>query len=395
MNHEEIIALDNQYIAHTYGRLPVVPAKGKNATLFDENGKKYIDFTSGIGVNSLGFSNDCWVAAVTEQLNAFQHISNYYYSAPTSLLAKTLCDNTGMKKVFFGNSGAEANEGAIKTARKYSFDKYCKGRSTIITLRQSFHGRTVTTLAATGQDVFHDFFFPFTEGFKYVEPGDIEALKEALTDDVCAVMAEPIQGEGGVNILSQKYLKELETLCCEKDILLIFDEVQTGAGRTGKLYAFQNYDIKPDLVTSAKGLGGGLPIGAVLLGEKCADVLGPSQHGTTFGGNPVVCAGANAVMDNLLRPGFLEAVTDKGNYIKNKIAAMELDAVSDIRGLGLMIGITVRTSPKVYLKRAEEAGLLILTAGSDVLRLLPPLTISYDEIDEGLAIFEKILREEV
>jgi len=392
MNHNENIALDNEYIAHTYGRFPVVPDHGKNASIYDVDGKKFIDFTSGIGVNSLGIADDTWVNAVYSQLTKIQHISNYYYSEPSSKLAETLCKNTGMKKVFFGNSGAEANEGAIKTARKYSFDKYGEGRSTIVTLKKSFHGRTVTTLAATGQDVFHNFFFPFTEGFIYADTNDISELEELLTDDVCAVMAEPIQGEGGVNIFDAEYLKKLEELCRKKDILVIFDEVQTGIGRTGKLYAFQNYDLHPDIVTSAKGLGGGLPIGAVLLGDKCENTLAAGQHGTTFGGNPVVCAGANAVLDKILTKGFLAEVNEKGIYIKKCIAEMNLPQVTDIRGRGLMIGVEIDGSPKDYAKNAVDSGLLMLTAGQNVIRFLPPLTITYDEIDEGLAIFKQIMQ---
>ncbi|MBQ9691618.1 MAG: aspartate aminotransferase family protein [Clostridia bacterium] len=391
MNKDEIIALDSEYIAHTYGRLNLVPEKGKGSTLFDKDGKKYIDFTSGIGVNSLGIAPQSWITAVTEQLSKIQHISNYYYSEPTAKLAKTLVTESGMKYAIFQNCGAEANEAAIKVARKYSFDKYGEGRHTIITLVNSFHGRTITTLAATGQDVFHNYFFPFTEGFKYVSANDIDALKSALDGSVCAVMCEAVQGEGGVNILDSEYVSALAKICGEKDILLIFDEVQTGIGRTGKLFAHTHFDCKPDIVTLAKGLGAGLPIGCCLIGEKCADVLHPGDHGTTFGGNPAVCAGANVVLDTVLSDGFLDSVNEKGEYIKSKVLSFGLDCVKEVRGKGLMIGIQVAVSHKETVKKALEKGLMLLTAGKDVIRMLPPLNISYGEIDEGLEILRAVL----
>lgn len=393
MNKEEIIALDSEYIAHTYGRLSLVPESGKGSTLIDKDGKKYIDFTSGIGVNSLGIAPKEWADTVSAQLLKIQHISNYYYSEPTAKLAKTLVTESGMKYAIFQNCGAEANEAAIKVARKYSFDKYGSGRSNIITLVNSFHGRTITTLAATGQDVFHNYFFPFTEGFKYVPANDIEALNAALDGSVCAIMCEAVQGEGGVNILDADYVSALAKTCEEKDILLIFDEVQTGIGRTGKLFAHTHFDCNPDVVTLAKGLGAGLPIGCCLIGEKCADVLHPGDHGTTFGGNPAVCAGANVVLDTVLSDGFLDSVNEKGEYIKNKILSFGLDCVKEVRGKGLMIGVQVTVSHKETVKKALEKGLMLLTAGKDVIRMLPPLNISYAEIDEGLAILHDLLKE--
>ena len=296
-----------------------------------------------------------------------------------------------MKYAIFQNCGAEANEAAIKVARKYSFDKYGEGRHTIITLVNSFHGRTITTLAATGQDVFHNYFFPFTEGFRYVPANDIDALKAALDGSVCAIMCEAVQGEGGVNILDADYVSAVAKICEEKDILLIFDEVQTGIGRTGKLFAHSHFDCKPDVVTLAKGLGAGLPIGCALLGEKCADVLHPGDHGTTFGGNPAVCAGANVVLDTVLSDGFLDSVNEKGEYIKNKILSFGLDCVKEVRGKGLMIGVQVTVSHKETVKKALEKGLMLLTAGKDVIRMLPPLNISYEEIDEGLEILHSLL----
>jgi len=391
MTKEEIIALDSEYIAHTYGRLDLVPEKGNGSTLYDKDGKKYIDFTSGIGVNSLGIAPKKWADAVCAQLLKIQHISNYYYSEPTAKLAKTLVTESGLQYAVFKNSGAEANEAAIKTARKYSFDKYGKDRATIVTLVNSFHGRTVTTLAATGQDVFHNYFFPFTEGFKYVTANDIDALKALLDGSICAIMCEAVQGEGGVNVLDADYVAQVKNICEENDILLIFDEVQTGIGRTGKLFAHQHFDVKPDIVTLAKGLGAGLPIGCALLGEKCAKVLNPGDHGTTFGGNPAVCAGANVVLETVLSEGFLDEVNKKGDYIKSKVASFNLDCVKEIRGKGLMIGIQVTLPHKQIVKKALENGLMLLTAGKDVLRMLPPLNISYAEIDEGLDILHSVL----
>ncbi len=385
--------LDDKYIMHTYGRLPLSAVSGKGATLTDSDGKLYVDFTSGIGVNSLGWCDDEWVASVTGQLNRFQHICNYYISPVTSAVAEKLCTLSGMSKVFFGNSGAEANEGAIKTARKYSFDRYGEGRYNIISLNSSFHGRTITTLAATGQDVFHHFFDPFTQGFRYVDMGDTSALDEATADGtVCAIMAEPIQGEGGVYSMPTEYAQYLRRLCDEKDILLIFDEVQCGIGRTGSLFAFENLGIKPDIVTMAKGLGGGLPIGAFMCAEKCADTMGASMHGSTFGGNPVSCAGAIAVLDRLTSEGFLDEVKAKGAYIRSRIEAENLAHVKEIRGAGLMLGIAVDLAPKDVLHKCFDDGLLVLTAGKDAVRLLPPLTISSTELEYGCDILINALR---
>ena len=382
---------DLKYIMHTYGRYDVALKSGKGAVAYDENGKKYIDVSSGIGVNSLGYCNDGWVEAVTKQAGTIQHMSNYFYSEQSSNLAEKLCTLTGLSKVCFGNSGAEANECAIKIARKYSFDKYGEGRNGIITLKNSFHGRTVTTLSATGQDVFHNYFFPFTEGFSYVEAGDMNALKNAVNKNTCAVMLELIQGEGGVNILDKDYVQSLVKFCNENDILVIVDEVQTGIGRTGKLFAFENYEILPDLVTVAKGLGGGLPIGLCMCGEKLKDVMSPSTHGTTFGANPVVCAGANYVIDTITADGFLDEVNKKGAYIEEKISKFE--NVKNVRRMGLMIGIELESGNAHDIAvKCVENGLLIITA-KDLLRMLPPLVITYDEIDEALKILENTLKE--
>lgn len=382
---------DLKYIMHTYGRYDVALKSGKGAVAYDENGKKYIDVSSGIGVNSLGYCNDGWVEAVTKQAGTIQHMSNYFYSEQASNLAEKLCNLAGLSKVCFGNSGAEANECAIKIARKYSFDKYGEGRNGIITLKNSFHGRTVTTLSATGQDVFHNYFFPFTEGFSYVEAGDMNALKNAVNKNTCAVMLELIQGEGGVNILDKDYVQSLVKFCNDNDILVIVDEVQTGIGRTGKLFAFENYEILPDLVTVAKGLGGGLPIGLCMCGEKLKDVMSPSTHGTTFGANPVVCAGANYVLDTITADGFLDEVNKKGEYIEEKVS--KLENVKNVRRMGLMIGIELESGNAHDIAvKCVENGLLIITA-KNLLRMLPPLVITYDEIDEALKILENTLKE--
>lgn len=384
MNTKE---LDNQYVAHAYGRFDVALTKGQGSTLYDENGKKYIDFGSGIGVTAFGINDPVWTKAVEEQLHRVQHTSNLYYTAPCAKLAQLLCEKSGMKKVFFGNSGAEANEGAIKFARKYSFDKYGAGRSTIITLVNSFHGRTITTLAATGQDSFHTVFDPFTPGFKYCPANDIEALQAAATDDVCAVLFECVQGEGGVNNLSPTFVSAIAKLAKEKDILIAVDEVQTGNGRTGTYFAYQQYGITPDIVTTAKGLGGGLPIGAVLFGEKLQDTMTPGSHGSTFGGNPVVAAGACSIVERI-DDDFLSEIQRKSEKIRTALAKVK--GVKSISGMGLMLGIETDKPAGEVAKACLANGLLILTAKTK-LRLLPALNISDAELDEGLEILKGVL----
>ena len=384
MNTKE---LDNQYVAHAYGRFDVALTKGQGSTLYDENGKKYIDFGSGIGVTAFGINDPVWTKAVEEQLHRVQHTSNLYYTAPCAKLAQLLCEKSGMKKVFFGNSGAEANEGAIKFARKYSFDKYGAGRSTIITLVNSFHGRTITTLAATGQDSFHTVFDPFTPGFKYCPANDIEALQAAATDDVCAVLFECVQGEGGVNNLSPTFVNAIAKLAKEKDILIAVDEVQTGNGRTGTYFAYQQYGITPDIVTTAKGLGGGLPIDAVLFGEKLQDTMTPGSHGSTFGGNPVVAAGACSIVERI-NDDFLHEVQRKSEKIRTALAKVK--GVKSISGMGLMLGIETDKPAGEVAKACLANGLLLLTAKTK-LRLLPALNISDAELDEGLEILKGVL----
>lgn len=382
---------DSQYIMHTYGRYDVELVRGEGVYAYDENGKKYLDVSSGIGVNILGYCHPGYTEAVAKQLNTIQHMSNYFYCKPAADLAEKLCSLTPFSRVCFGNSGAEANECAIKLARKYSFDKYGNDRNEIITLQNSFHGRTVTTLSATGQDVFHNYFFPFTEGFSYVPANDLDALRLSANDKTCAVIMECVQGEGGVNILDKDYVKAVRDFCTEKDILLIIDEVQTGVARTGKLYAFEHYGIVPDVITTAKGLGGGLPIGACLCTEKLKDVLSPSTHGTTFGSNPVVCAGANYILDIVSKPEFLQEVTDKGEYLKNKLQSV--NGIKSVRNLGLMVGIELEKGDAHKIaEKCVENGLLIITAKS-LLRMLPPLNITCAQLDEAVAILEKTLKE--
>ena len=379
----------NKYIMHSYGRYDLVMESGEQEVSVDENGKKYIDFGSGIGVNSLGYCNDEWVEAVCNQAKKIQHTSNYYYTKVQADFAKALCETTGYTDMFFGNSGAEANECAIKIARKYSFDKYGKGRHNIITLKNSFHGRTICTLSATGQDVFHNYFFPFVEGFVNVEANNIADLHEKLDDTVCAVMFEYIQGEGGVCALDKDFVDEIFKLCAEKDILTIADEVQTGVGRTGKFLCGEHFGHKTDLTTLAKGLAGGVPIGVCLSGEKCANVLTPGTHGSTFGGNPLACAGGLAVLNKVNSEGFLDEVAKKGDYIREKLA--KCSEVQSVSGIGLMVGIELKTKKAGDIAKAcLENGLLVLTAKTKV-RLLPPLTITYEELDEGLDILIGLL----
>lgn len=381
----------NQHVMPTYGRYDVVLDNGNGRNCVDENGKQYIDFGSGIGTNSLGYCDTDWQDAVCNQVRSLQHTSNYYYTKVQADFASKLCEITGYSKMFFGNSGAEANECAIKLARKYSFDKYGKGRSTIITLRNSFHGRTLCTLSATGQDVFHNYFFPFVEGFVNAEANDIEDLKSKLDDTVCAVMLEFIQGEGGVNLLSKDYVKQVFEICHEKDIMVIADEVQTGVGRTGRFLASQNFGVIPDVTTLAKGIAGGLPMGVCLATEKYADVLSKGMHGSTFGGNPVCCAGGLVVLNKVSDETFLFEVSKKGAYIREKLCL--LDEVQGITGLGLMLGISLKTKKAGdVVKEALDRGLLLLTA-KDKIRLLPPLNITYEELDKGLSILCDILSE--
>ena len=391
MTSEAIKGLTHQHIMNTYGRFPVALDHGEGATLYSPEGRAYIDFTSGIGVTALGYGNQPWAEAIADQAKKLGHVSNLFYTEPPAQLAEILCQRTGESAVFFANGGGEANEGMIKLARKYSFDKYGQGRSAIVTLKNSFHGRTITTLKATGQDVFHNYFFPFTEGFRYADANDMDSLEAVAGHDVCAVMLELVQGEGGVLPLDKGYVKAVEALCAEKDWLLLVDEVQTGVGRTGTLFAFQQYDILPDVVSFAKGIAGGLPMSGILANEKCRDVLGPGMHATTFGANPV-CAAAGLVVQEGLNDEFLKEVREKGDYLRQGIEALNLPCFGKTRGLGLMIGIEVREgwSNKEIATKLIENGLLILTAGPGM-RLLPPLVITKEEMDKGLEIMKAVL----
>ena len=392
LTFNELKALDQQYMMQTYGRFQVGIASGKGATLTGVDGETYIDFASGIGVNSVGYGNQKWIDAITKQAATLGHISNLYYSEPYAKLAQALCTRTGMACAFFANGGGEANEGMIKLARKYSFDKYGPGRSTIVTLVNSFHGRTITTLKATGQEVFHQYFFPFTEGFRYAQANDIESVKAQCGEDVCAIMLELVQGEGGVMPLDYDFVQQVKALCQEHDWLLCVDEVQTGIGRTGTMMAFQQYDLLPDVCSFAKGIAGGLPMSGILANEKCRNVLTPGTHATTFGGNPIAASAALAVQE-ILSDQALEEVKEKGAYLRAKIEGFGSPAVAGTRGLGLMIGITLKEG-YVNSQLAGEmvnSGLLVLTAGQNVIRLLPPLTISYEEMDQGLAIMKQVL----
>lgn len=381
---------DNKYVSHAYGRFNVVLTKGKGSTIYDENGKEYIDFGSGIGVTAFGIADDEWKQAVVAQLDRIQHTSNLYYTQPCAELAELLCEKTGMKKVFFCNSGAEANEGMIKFARKYSFDKYGEGRKTIITLKNSFHGRTVTTLSATGQDEFHKVFGPFTPGFKYCPANDIEALDNMITDDVCAIMFECVQGEGGVLNLSRDFIGEIGRIAKEKDILMCVDEVQTGNGRTGKYFSYMHYGIEPDIVSTAKGLAGGLPMGAVLFGSKLENTVTPGSHGSTFGGNPIAAAGAISIVKRI-NDAFLQEVSEKSDYIVKKLK--EIKGVKSVSGMGLMLGIETEKKAADIANKCLEKGLLVLTAKTKI-RLLPALSITKEETDKGLAILKEVIEDE-
>ena len=382
---QSITSLDQEYVAGPYGRFPVELVSGKGCMLTDSQGKEYIDMGSGIGVTSFGFADARWLDAVNTQLTTLQHTSNLYYTRPCAELAQALCQKTGMKKVFFSNSGAEANECAIKVARKYSAQKKGSQYYNIITLINSFHGRTLTTLAATGQDHFHKDFQPLTPGFIYVAAGDNEGLYKAVEENpTAAIMMECVQGEGGVLPLSEKFVHAVQRLASEQDIPLIIDEVQTGNGRTGYLYAYMHFGLTPDIVSTAKGLGGGLPIGATLMGEKVQSVLGPGDHGSTYGGNPVCCAGALSVI-NRLDEDFLAAVREKGEYVFSALSGA--DGILSVSGMGLMIGIETERPAKKIVSECMEKGVLCLTAKTKV-RLLPPLNIPMDKLKDAIAVIK-------
>ena len=379
----DLKTVDSTYVANTYKRFPVEIVSGKGSVVQDADGRSYIDMGSGIGVTSFGIADEAWQQAVTAQLGKVQHMSNLYYTEPCARLAQMLCARTGMKKVFFANSGAEANECAIKTARKYAADKKGADWSTIITLENSFHGRTITTLAATGQAHYHELFQPLTPGFVHAPADDLDAVKKlAAAHKTAAVMIECIQGEGGVVPLAPDFVKGLAQFAAQEDILLIVDEVQTGNGRTGELYAYMNYGIQPDIVSTAKGLGGGLPLGAALLGEKVAHTLGFGDHGSTFGGNPVCCAGAISILSRMDR-AFLDEVKKKGQYVFE--ALQGAPGVESVSGMGLMIGIKTKKPAADVVKACMDGGVLCLTA-KDKVRLLPALNIPMETLEKAVAV---------
>ena len=385
MEFSTLQQLENTYMAETFSRFPVAIERGEGATLFDTEGKRYVDFGSGIAVNIFGANDEQWKAAVIDQLSRIQHVSNYYYSEPQLDLAELLCFRTGAKRVFFANSGAEANECALKAARKYSFEKYGEGRKKIISLNGSFHGRTLFTLTATGQQAFHRFFGPFVPEVVSVD-ANMQAV-EKESENACAVIIECVQGESGVEALDKGFVRALRTFCDEHDILLICDEVQSGNGRTGKFCAYEHYGITPDIMTTAKGLGGGLPIGACLFFEKTEHTLKPGDHGSTFGGNPVCCAGAVSIVSRLTEDFLLE-VQGKAEYLRAKLKGF--DGVKRVTGLGLMIGLEVEEPAKEIAQNCLKRGLLVLTAHEKV-RIVPPLNITKTEMDEGLTILREVL----
>lgn len=381
---------DKRYIANTYARFPIEIVDGKGSIVTDSNGKEYIDMGSGIAVNTFGIADSLWIEAVTQQLCKFQHTSNLYYSEPCAKLAKMLCERTGMKKVFFSNSGAEANECAIKAARKYAADKKGAEYNTVITLRNSFHGRTITTLAATGQDVFHQTFLPLTDGFVYAKANDIDDVKQKISENkVAAIMFEVVQGEGGVLPLDKDFVEELDKIAKKNDILLITDEVQIGNGRSGKLYGYMNYGITPDIISTAKGLAGGLPLGATMLGEKVENVFTPGTHGSTFGGNPVCCAGAVSILSRI-DDKLLKDVQLKSDYIFKELQGAK--GIKSVSGLGLMIGIETERDIKSVVNECIENGVLPLTAKSK-LRLLPALNIPQEELAGAISIIKNVCAE--
>ena len=379
------VELDKKYVADTYARFPVELVSGKGSLLYDNNGKEYIDLGTGIAVNTFGVADDEWASVVSAQANKLSHVSNLYYSEPCAVLAEKLCNRTGMKKVFFSNSGAEANECAIKTARKYAGDKKGADYYNIITLKNSFHGRTVTTLAATGQDVFHTMFNPLTDGFLYADANDIESVKSLVSCNKCAaIMFEVVQGEGGVMPLDHDFVKKLAELAAREDILLIADEVQIGNGRSGKLYGYMNYGITPDIITTAKGLAGGLPLGATLFGEKTANVLTNGTHGSTFGGNPICCAGAINIIDRIDNE-LLNGVAERSKIIFDTLA--NADGIKAISGMGLMLGIETEKDAGEVITECMKNGVLVLKAKNKV-RLLPALNIPIDLLKKALDVLK-------
>lgn len=389
---KEYIKKSKKYVANTYARFDLMLESANGSKLKDTDGKEYIDLGSGIGVNSLGYNNKSWIKAITNQLNKLQHTSNLYYNKPYIELAEKLCKITKFDKVFFSNSGAEANEAAIKCARKYSFAKYGKEakRYNIVSLKNSFHGRTMATISATGQDVFHNFFFPFLEGFLFAKANDLEDTISKLKNNSCAIIMELVQGEGGVIPLNKEYVAAVREYCDKNDILMIIDEVQTGVGRTGKFLCSEHYNLKADIVTLAKGLGGGLPIGATLMNKKCSDTFTAGDHASTFGANPVICSGALEILKTIDK-NFLKEVTKKGKYIKDSLT--KLDNVKSVDGIGLMLGIELKDglNAREIVEKCISKGIIPLTAKNKI-RLLPPLNISQKDLEKAIGILSEVLK---
>ena len=382
----DIIQIDKEYIANTYARFPLQLIKGKGSLVYDETGKEYIDLGTGIAVNGFGVGDEVWKSAVIDQLDKIQHTSNLYYSEPCAKLAQLLCQKTGMKKVFFSNSGAEANETAIKLGRKHGEIKKGKDYYTIITLKNSFHGRTITTLSATGQEVFHEHFTPMTDGFVFAEPNAIDSVKTLVSNNkCCAIMMELVQGEGGVTALDKEFVLAVEELCKKEDLLLIIDEVQTGNGRTGSLYAYMDYGITPDVVTTAKGLGGGLPIGATMMGEKAENLFAPGLNGSTFGGNPVASAGAYSIISRI-DDNLLQGVKERSEYIFNELCNAK--GVISVTGKGLMIGVETEKDASEIITACRERGVLVIKAKQKV-RLLPALNIPFEQLKKAIQVLKE------
>lgn len=382
----------DKYFMDTYAQMPIVIDKGEGATVVDVDGKKYIDFTSGYGASSLGYNNEKLVKALQEQVSKITHVSNLFFSQPIIDAGEKLIKASKMSKVFFINSGSEATELAMKIARKYSSQKYGENRGTILSLKDSFHGRTMMALMATGVDKYHKYFYPLPEGFKYTEKNNIEDFKKVVEDkSICAVLMEPIQGEGGVHVLEEDYLKEVIKICHDKDILVIFDEVQCGIGRSGKLFAYNHYNLQPDIVAIAKGIGAGIPVSGVLTNEKTSSVLKPGDHGSTFGGNILAMTAVSVVLDEIEAPGFYEEVEVKGKYIMNYIKNLNSEKVVEVRGKGLMIGVELNINASDIIDKCVEGGVLFVKTGENAIRMLPPLVITYDEMNKGLEVLKKYL----
>lgn len=391
----EWIERGKEVIMNTYSQFPLVLEKGKGVYLWDSEGKIYLDFVSGIAVNALGYCDSDYINGISLQLSKLQHCSNLYWIIPSIELGEILTQNSCFDKIFYCNSGAEAVEASIKLSRKYGTTFHGKNCYEIITMKGSFHGRTMATVTATGQTKYQKGFSPLIPGFSYVEFNNIDELENSVNENTCAIIIEPIQGEGGIRPCDKAYLQKVRSLCDKNDVVLVFDEVQCGLGRTGELFAYQFYDVLPDIITLAKGLGGGFPIGAMLANQKKADAFQPGDHASTFGGNPLACAAGKVVLNKLLKDGVLENVKTQGTYFKDKLYQLKekYEIISDVRGYGLMLGIELSCSVKTIIEKCMEKGLLLLNAGEKVIRFLPPLIVAKDEIDKGLEVLDEVIQQ--